>query len=125
MRGLATASARLRLPFLRSNGSGTPRGKKKAAFDIKEFWANHWKIIAPAGGGALLLLLVIILLVHHAGSGPSRRAVHGSATALPFEWTSESSPTLSPDAKQVAYISDLSGKTSCISGMWEPKRALR
>lgn len=88
----------------------TPRGKKKAAFDIKEFWANHWKIIAPAGGGAVLLLLVIILLVHHAGSGPSRRAVHGSATALPFEWTSESSPTLSPDAKQVAYISDLSGK---------------
>jgi Tol biopolymer transport system component len=88
---------------------GTPRSRKQA-FAIANLWATHWKIISPAAGGAVLLLLVIFLIAHNSGSSPTRRAVRGSATALPFEWTSESSPTLSPDAKQVAYISDFSGR---------------
>lgn len=87
---------------------GTPRMTKQA-FSIADLWATHWKIIAPAGGG-VLLLLVIVLVVHFLGSSPARHVIRGSATALPFEWTSESSPTLSPDARQVAYISDFSGK---------------
>lgn len=80
---------------------------RKTEFDPRAIWEEHRNIVIAAGAGILVLLVVVILLSGH--KSPTRSVVHGQPKALPQEWTNEQSPTLSPDAAQIAYVSDLSG----------------